>query len=122
MNLVRPKTQTITARVVNITSDAGNVGFALYTKNNFRKLALHEKEAQIVNGKSMVVFVNVPTGTYALICYHDKNNNNKMDFYENGMSLESYGASNYNMSFGPPKYEDAKFVVADKNVSLKIKL
>jgi uncharacterized protein (DUF2141 family) len=37
------------------------------------------------------------------------------------MPLESYGASNNVMNFGPPKYEDAKFVVADKNVSLEIR-
>jgi uncharacterized protein (DUF2141 family) len=37
------------------------------------------------------------------------------------MPLEAYGASNNIMNFGPPKYEDAKFTVTDKKVSLKIK-
>tara|TARA_B110000027_G_scaffold125581_1_gene143115 strand:- start:800 stop:937 length:138 start_codon:yes stop_codon:yes gene_type:complete len=44
-----------------------------------------------------------------------------MDFQPNGMPLEDYGASNNIMNFGPPKYEDAKFTVTDKKVSLKIK-
>ena len=44
-----------------------------------------------------------------------------MDFAPNRMPLEDFGASNNNMSFGPPQFENAKFVVADKNVSLEIK-
>ena len=44
-----------------------------------------------------------------------------MDFKANGMPLEDYGASNNNMTFGPPNFEDAKFIVTDKNVSLEIK-
>ena len=44
-----------------------------------------------------------------------------MDFEANGMPIEDYGASNNVMNFGPPKFEDAKFSIIDKNVSLEIK-
>ena len=44
-----------------------------------------------------------------------------MDFAANGMPLEDYGFSNNDMTLGPPNFEKAKFVVADKNVSLDIK-
>ena len=44
-----------------------------------------------------------------------------MDFAANGMPLEDYGASNNNMSFGPPNFDLAKFTVSDKDVSLEIK-
>jgi uncharacterized protein (DUF2141 family) len=37
------------------------------------------------------------------------------------MPKEDYGASNNVMNFGPPQYEDSKFIVSDKNVSLNIK-
>tara|TARA_B110000046_G_scaffold176677_1_gene202594 strand:- start:1089 stop:1550 length:462 start_codon:yes stop_codon:yes gene_type:complete len=112
---------TITATVVNVISDSGKVGFALYDKINFRMKPIQGKESKIVDGKSTVIFENVAAGEYAVICYHDKNDNDKMDFQSNGMPLEAYGASNNIMNFGPPKYKDAKFTVTDKKVSLEIK-
>lgn len=112
---------TITATVVNVVSDEGKVGFALYNKETFMKKPIAAKDAKIVDGKSTVVFENIPVGEYAILCYHDKNGNNRMDFQPNGMPLESYGASNNVMSFGPPSYEDAKFAVSEKKVSLEIK-
>lgn len=111
----------ITATVVNVTSDKGKVGFALYNKTTFMKNPLQSKNAKIVDGKSTVIFENLKPGDYAIICYHDRNDNDKMDFRENGMPLEDYGATNNVMNFGPPNYEDAKFTVSDKDVSLEIK-
>lgn len=112
---------TITATVVNITSSEGKVGFALYNKENFMKTPILASDVKIVDGKSTVTFKDVEPGEYAVVCYHDKNNNDKMDFATNGMPLEDYGSSNNVMNFGPPTFENAKFTVSDKNVSLEIK-
>ena len=112
---------SITATVVNVTSDSGKVGFALYNKTTFMMRPLQSKNAKIENGKSTVIFKNIKAGEYAVICFHDKNDNGRMDFQENGMPLEDYGASNNVMNFGPPRYDDAKFVVTNKNVTLEIK-
>ena len=113
--------KTVTATVINISSDEGKVGFALYNKTNFRLKPLQGATSIITKGKSTVIFKNVEVGEYAIICYHDKNNNDKMDFKANGMPLEDYGASNNNMSFGPPQFNDAKFSVIEENVSLEIR-
>jgi uncharacterized protein (DUF2141 family) len=112
---------TITATVVNVTSNEGKVGFALYNKENFMGTPVLGDKVEVVDGKSIVVFKNVKPGVYAITCYHDKNSNDKMDFAANGMPLEDYGASNNNMSFGPPNFGQAKFTVSDKDVSLEIK-
>ena len=120
-NNITAQNKKITATVVNITSDAGKVGFALYNKSNFMRTPIQGKESKIKDGKTIVTFKNIAPGEYAIICYHDKNNNNQMDFASNGMPLEDYGASNNNMSFGPPNYEDAKFTFNDKDVSLEIR-
>jgi len=120
-NSVKAQNKTITATVVNVASDDGKVGFALYDKTNFRKIPIQASASIIKEGKSVVVFKDVAVGEYAVICYHDRNDNNKMDFQSNGMPLEDYGVSNNVMNFGPPNYEDAKFIVSDKDVSLKIK-
>ncbi|AOW16294.1 hypothetical protein LPB03_01920 [Polaribacter vadi] len=119
--LITAQNNTITVTVVNATSDSGKIGFALHNKTSFLKMGIQSKNAKIINGKSTVTFKNVSSGEYAIVCFHDKNNNDKMDFAANGMPLEDYGSSNNDMTLGPPNFEKAKFVVADKNVSLDIK-
>ena len=44
-----------------------------------------------------------------------------MDFQPNGMPLENYGMSNNPMNFGPPEFDQAKFEVSDKDVTLEIR-
>lgn len=112
----------IVVSVMNATSDAGTIKFALYTEDTFMKAApVKFEEATIENGKSTVVFKNVPVGEYAIICYHDVNENNQMDFQTNGMPQEDYGMSNNVMNFGPPQFDDAKFKVNNEQLSLEIK-
>ena len=120
-NIITAQNKTITATVLNISSDKGIVKFALYNKTNFRLKPLQSEIGNIENGKTTITFKEVAVGEYAIVCYHDKNSNDKMDFQPNGMPLEAYGASNNVMNFGPPKFDDAKFTVVDKNVSLEIK-
>ena len=118
---ITAQNKTIKVTVVNVTSDAGKVGFALHNKTTFLKDGITSLTAKIIDGKSTVTFENVPAGEYAIVCFHDRNDNNVMDFADNGMPLEDYGASNNDMTFGPPNFDKSKFVVADKNVSLDIK-
>ena len=120
-NIITAQNKTITATILNISSDKGIVKFALYNKINFRLKPLQSEIGNIENGKTTITFKEVAGGEYAIVCYHDKNSNDKMDFQPNGMPLEAYGASNNVMNFGPPRFDDAKFTVVDKNVSLEIK-
>ncbi len=120
-NTMLAQKQTIKASVVNVTSDTGKVSFALYNKATFMKEPLQAKTAKIVDGVSSVTFEGIAAGEYAIICFHDKNENNSMDFEPNGMPKEDYGSSNNVMTFGPPQYDNSKFVVADKNITLEIK-
>ena len=113
--------QEITVTVVNATTDNGKVSFALYDQVTFMKTPLKGASAKIIKGKSIVTFKNIAQGEYSVICFHDKNNNGKMDFNENGMPLEDYGASNNNMDFGPPSFLDSNFTVIEEDVSLEIK-
>ena len=121
-NNLSAQNSNITATVLNATSDSGKVSYALYTKDNFRMDPIQAESSKIINGKSTVTFKNVPAGEYAIVCFHDKNDNDKLDFDEYGRPIEDYGVSNNVINrFGPPKYDDAKFAVADKNVTLNIK-
>ena len=121
VSLLTSGNQEITVTVVNATTDNGKVSFALYDQITFMKTPLKGASAKIIQGKSTVTFKNIAQGEYSVICFHDKNNNGKIDFNENGMPLEDYGASNNNMDFGPPSFLDSKFTVIEEDVCLEIK-
>lgn len=120
-SITSTKKQSVTATLVNVSTDSGKVSFALYDKANFMRQPLQSKNGKIVNGKSTVTFENLAPGDYAIICFHDKNDNDAMDFEPNGMPMEDYGVTNNIMNFGPPKYEDAKFTVSDEDLTFEIK-
>ncbi|MNT83012.1 hypothetical protein D3C72_2228260 [compost metagenome] len=54
--------------------------------------------------------------------YHDENNNGKLDKNFIGMPKEPVACSNNAKGFmGPPKYEDAKFIItADTKMTIKM--
>ena len=113
---------TITVTVNNVPNNEGVVAMALHNKNTFMKAApLQGKSSEIKDNSVIITFENVTPGEYAVLGNHDANNNGKMDFRENGMPLEAYGASNNVMNFGPPIFDDAKFNVTDKNIELNIR-
>ena len=112
---------TITVSVTNALNDNGTVNFALYTEEGFLKQPLFAKGSTISNGVSKVIFENVPKGVYAIVCFHDENGNKRMDFEENGMPKESFGTSNNSLNFGPPQFENSKFEVSEKDLTLEIK-
>ena len=113
---------TLTVTVENFTSNEGKAAIALHTSDTFmRGAGVQNLESKIVDGKATFTFENVSNGDYALLVLHDKNENNRMDFEDNGMPKESYGTSNNTRSFGPPIYDDAKFKV-NKDLELTIRL
>jgi len=114
-------TVTITVNVPNITSDKGTVQFALYNKDTFMLNPLMSKIGKIENGVTEIKFEEVEPGLYAIICFHDLNDNNKMDFNEQRMPMEDYGISNNPVLMGPPTFDAAKFAVENKSLDLTIK-
>ncbi len=113
---------TLTVTVENANNENGNMLVSLHSKDTFMKgKGVDNSEGKIVDGKSTITFQNVKPGEYAIMVLHDENENNTMDFEENGMPKESYGMSNNPRSFGPPVYGDAKFVVADENMDISIR-
>ena len=98
-----------------------NIKFALYDKKTFMLAPLNAKVGVITKGVTAVVFENVKAGEYAIVCYHDSNDNNKMDFDELMMPKEDYGVSNNPQLMGPPTFDAAKFTVENKSLDLTIK-
>jgi uncharacterized protein (DUF2141 family) len=118
------KSYQINVQVKNVTSDSGKVYFALYnSEKGFNERSLYKGEmSDIKNGVATVKFSDLEPNTYAIVCFHDANDNKKMDFEKNGMPLEDYGVSNNVISYGPPQFSDAKFELKDKDLTFEIRL
>lgn len=113
--------ETTITITVPVQSTEGNVVFGLYTESDFMKKPTMGLDGEIVDGKATVTFNNVAPGEYAVILFHDKNKNKRMDFDESGMPIENYGMSNNAMSYGPPQWTDAKFTVANEPLEMEIR-
>ena len=113
---------TITVTIDNVNNDNGKVLMSLHTSETFMKgKGIQDVGTTIKDGKVTVTFENVLPGEYAILAMHDANDNQKMDFQDNGMPTESFGMSNNVMAKGPPQYDDAKFKVEGKDLELNIR-
>jgi uncharacterized protein (DUF2141 family) len=85
--------------------------------NRFAAVALRANAAR----KSSVVFSNLDPGRYAIMLFHDKNGNGKLDKNALGVPTEPYGFSNNVQGFlGPPAFEKTamRLDAGDKAVRL----
>ncbi|HLV38118.1 DUF2141 domain-containing protein [Xanthomarina sp.] len=118
-----PKTYSITVKIDNALNDDGSMLIGLHNGSTFMKSKdLDNQKSAIVDGKVQVTFEGLTPGTYAIMVFHDANDNGKMDFDTNGMPLESYGMSNNPMLYGPPSFTDAMFNLENKDLELHIRL
>jgi uncharacterized protein (DUF2141 family) len=70
-------------------------------------------------------FENLPyDSSYAIQVIHDKNENGKFDmrWFPYPKPKEGAGVSNNNLRRGPPKYEKAKFTLAEQTRVMRIRL
>jgi uncharacterized protein (DUF2141 family) len=97
--------------------DAADSVALLIEPTRYAAVALRAKEAV----KNIVSFSNVDPGHYAVIVFHDENNNAKLDRGLFGMPTEPYGFSNDARSFfGAPSFDAAAVEVdgADQAVTI----
>ena len=114
----------LTIEVSNITELKGQVMVALYANGEtWLGKAAHGSGAAATAEKVLVKFADVPAGTYAAAVFQDVNGNGKMDSNVMGIPTEPFGFSNNAAGrFGPPKFEAAKFLMADTATSIKLDL
>lgn len=117
------ETFDLTIEIVGIRKDTGKVFLALYDKKEtFLKSNSKGTKAVVENKKAIAQFKGLKKGEYAISIFHDENDNNTMDTKIFGIPKEPYGFSNDATGFiGPPKFEDAKFLM-DSNKTIQIKV
>jgi len=123
---VKAQSYKITVNITGLRSDKGQLYLSLYNSaGGYPKkasAAFRLSFAPISHGRSTLIFDGIPGGLYAIACYHDENNNGKLDTNFFGIPVEGIGASNNARgSWGPPKFQDAKFIVnSDTSQTIKI--
>lgn len=74
-------------------------------------------------GTMTVVFKDLPAGRYAVACYHDENDNGKLDKSFFGAPKEGYGFSNNaEANFGSPSFAAAAFDLNNDSAPIDITL
>jgi uncharacterized protein (DUF2141 family) len=118
------KTCTITVEMEGMLTDVGDVFVALFNKEcDFLSNAYMSHRTQVKDKKATVIFKEVPPGTYGISVFHDENENGKMDTKMFGMPAEPTACSNGAVGrFGPPKWKNAKFEVAEEDLHLQVRL
>ena len=103
-------------------NDKGNLMLAFFnSKDTFLKKENFGKVLKITN-KRASISIDLPNGEYAFACFHDVNNNKKMDKNILGIPTERYAFSNNAKGFmSAPTYEKAKFFL-DKDLKIDINL
>jgi len=113
----------VTVEITHADNDKGQMLVAIYNaETNWLKTPFKGQFGKIENGTSKVSFSNIPDGIYAISCFHDEDNDGKLDTFL-GIPTEDTGASNNAPArMGPPKWEDAKFEIKGKSIKQTIKL
>ena len=108
-----------------VKDDTGNLRATLYRESDpFRK---EDKAFKIVSrpaskGTVKLEFNGLPSGSYAIMAYHDEDSDQKLKLRFGMFPLEGYGLSNNPKVSGPPKFADSAFEVAGVETSVNIKL
>jgi uncharacterized protein (DUF2141 family) len=104
----------IHVEVAGLRNSNGDVGCLLFkSADGFpgeAKNAVKAVIAPIHDRAAVCEFSDLPPGDYAVSATHDENSNGKIDTNFLGIPKEGVGTSNdAKGSFGPPKYDDARF-------------
>jgi uncharacterized protein (DUF2141 family) len=114
---------TVQVNIVNVRSDKGVLQVAVCDEATYRKDCRLTATMPAKAGAMTVDVADVPSGTWAVLAYHDENSNKKLDTNFVGMPTEGYGFSNGAASrFGPPSFKEAAITVGEGNVPASVTL
>ncbi|MAO07418.1 MAG: hypothetical protein CL596_01755 [Alteromonas sp.] len=117
---------SVEVTMTHFSNNEGTAKVGLYNEEGtFLSKEYLSLDSAIKNQKATVTFADVPDGTYAISCFHDEDNNGQLNLRFGMIPSEDYGCSNNARGFfGPPKWKDAQFSVANgevKKITIKLK-
>jgi uncharacterized protein (DUF2141 family) len=122
-----------------VASSSGSLMVGLYdSEDHFRSAIANAANVGLLNDRSRlvgiamravagtqsVVFTNLKPGRYAVIVFHDENDNGKLDENAWGVPTEGYGFSNNAEGFlAAPSFKDASVLLdsPDRAVTITLK-
>lgn len=117
---------SITVIIQGFENKIGNCRFAIDNSES-----MFESDDSVFIGKILAIFSNevivkidfLEFGEYAIKVFHDENKNGELDTDFLGIPTENYGYSNNASSwFGPPSWENAKFLFNKREMTIEIKI
>ena len=109
----------------NVRDSAGNIRASLYREpDSFRK---EDKAFKIVSllarpGTLTLSFDGLAPGRYAVMVYHDANDDQKLNLRLGMFPTEGYGLSNNPKVMGPPRFDDSAIEVNAPESRIAIRL
>lgn len=106
--------------VVGMRDSTGTVRAALYNEpDSFRKeeRALMRVAQPAKAGSATLIFRDVPPGRYAIVAYHDANDDGKLNLRFGMFPVEGYALSNNPKVVGPPRFSDSAFDFTGKETA-----
>jgi uncharacterized protein (DUF2141 family) len=122
-----------------VASSSGTLMIGLYdSEEHFRSAVANAGKPESLNDRSRlvgiatravpgtqsVVFTDLKPGTYAVIVFHDENDNGKVDMNPWGIPTEGYGFSNNAERFlAMPSFKDAAVILdgPDRAITITLK-
>ncbi len=113
----------LTIKISGLDSDQGTLKVGIYTsEGSWLSKSKFSQVTEIVNGSAIVIFEEIPSGTYGISTYHDEDDNSVLDTNVFGIPSEPYASSRGAKGrFGPPKWKDAKFEIKTNTHTEEIK-
>jgi len=124
--------------IEGVAPSSGTLMVGLYdSEENFRKAITQAGQMGLLNDRSRlvgiamraiagtqsVVFTDLKPGTYAVIAFHDANDNGKLDENWLGVPTEGYGFSNNAEGFmAAPSFKNAGVLLGNQDLSIVITL
>lgn len=117
-----PRTVTVTVRVSDVESAAGQVYVGLCDRGFSEDRCLDGRFKPATPGTMTFSFENVPVGMYAVAAYHDINMDERMDSNFFGLPREPYGFSNDVGRRAPPNFSMAQVPVTARTATIDVRL
>jgi len=113
-SLLTAQNANLTVSVSGLKNNIGVIKVGLYnSEGTFLKTTFKSISSEIKNNSARVTFVGIPKGEYGISAYQDENSNGILDKNFMGIPSEEFACSNEAKGFmGPPKYDDAKFIIS----------
>jgi len=114
----------LTVNLHGIKNSQGQIHVELYSDpKTFRKSALAQNIIKAAAKEDIVTvkFTGIKPGVYAILAFHDEDENGLLNKRFGMIPTEGYALSNDPEVFGPPAFKDSAFeVLTDKELSIPI--